>query len=435
MFFAIVFAILLLIAGGLLIASRRYAIGLFNVLWAAVFVISCREFSMDIYGHTLLLLCLMVIMMNVGYYRATKKPQKHIVRHVFEAQERVLNEKVLEIILIISCVVFAWYAIRTVAIFGFHLGEIRGYNNAANEASAFSSRVDTILFYGVATPLIYTAILVFAYSFSQNIKIQPKFYGMALVAILLQMITTGGGRSIILRGGLFFAAAAVMRFPEWKSIDKKKRKIYLCVGASMLLLLEIVTFIRNSGDISFVGQAVDYIRGSVGHMQYRLTRPMGPQYYGGFVAFGGFFYYPIKILNMLTGLELQTSNELLAYLQEYRGVTLYDQTINYNALVPNAFYFFYDNGYVGVIVLSALHGFLMERAERTCRQPTFLGFVMWATCIYMIAYSPLDGVLWTFRHPTTIICCVVLNQYLYRPVIKNRRRKDDVIDQCDCSDL
>ena len=435
MIFSIILALSMLAAGGWFIKSRRYAPGLFNVLWGGVFLSCCREFSMEQYGHTLLLLSLMVIMVNAGYFIALKRKPKISVRQRLEHKGGVLDEKMLQVFLIVACVIFAWYAIRTLWVFGLDLGQIRGHNNVSSENSAFGGQLDTILFYGVATPLIYTAMLIFAYSFSQNVKIQPLTYGLALGALLLQLITTGGGRSIILRGALFFVAAVLMRPISWKSLPRKKLITYISVCVGMVLLVELLTLVRNKGDITFAGQMLEYIRGSVGHMQYRLTRPMGPQYYGGLVTFGGFFYYPLKVLKMLTGWEIQTSNELLAYLQEYRQIQLFDQTKAYNALVPSAFYFFYDNGYVGVIGLSALHGFLMERAERTCRKPSFLGFVMWATCIYMIVYSPLDGVLWTFRHPTTIICCVLLCKLLYRPVENTRRRKDESIDQCDRSDL
>lgn len=437
---AILFAVLLLILCGAYFKMRRPGAALFNAVWAVVFLICCREFSMEEYGLTQFLLCLMVILVNAGYGWSNSRPAETVKPksgHYLRQDSDELNEKLLMTILAVASAIIVWYAIQTVRVFGFDLVEIRGHNNTSNDAGVFGSQVDTVLFYGIATPLIYTVILIFAYSFSQGIRIKKRFYAITLAAVLLQMVTTGGGRGIILRSVLFFVAAFIIRFPLGRElgIEKKKIGMFLGIGVVLVVILEVITFIRNEGEVSFVGQAFDYIRGSVGHMQYRLTRPMEHQYYGGLLTFGGFFYYPIKVLNLLFGTQIESSSEILVYLQEYRQVTLYDQTVNYNAMVPNAFYFFRDNGYVGVVALSFLHGYLLEKAERKIKKPTFIRFVMWATCVYMIAYSPIDGVLWTFRHPTTIIYCVLLSKFLYKPVKKDQRRKHGSIDHGNRSNL
>lgn len=426
--FLIVFVLALGVVCGFYALRREYAISLFNLLWLGIFVICCREFIMEQYALTLVILCMMVIMINLGYYLWNKKCKLQYEKKYKTCLIYEVDKKILMTILVLSCLIFAWYAIKTLWIFGLDLRTIRASNNVNNVGSAFGGIVDTVLFYGVATPLLYTVILSFAYEFSQNRKVEIKFYFLALITILLQMITTGGGRSVILRMILFFGAAVLVRIAAGDFLDKKKIVGLLLTGAFLVVLLEAVTFIRNEGEITFIGQAMEYIRGAIAHMQYRLTRIEGFQFYGGYVTFGGFLYYPVKVLNVLTGLDIPTSNDMMAYLQEYRRVYLYNQSMNYNALVPNAFYFFYDCGFVGVIVFSAIHGVLMAISERKVKALSFLGFVMWATCIYMIAYSPLDGVLWTFRHPTTIICCVVLNSFLYKKKKYTKGKKYEAID-------
>lgn len=428
----ILFTILLLALSGTFLVRRNYGLALFDAVWTVIVFLCRKELQLPRYSQTLLLLVLMTVMVNAGYVLAMVMEKKRSSVPM-PTIRRECEERLVWALLGASAVIFGWYAVRTLRIYGFDLITIRRENNTANPGSAFGSVADTLLFYGVATPLIYTVILVLAYNLSQGIAADPRLYPVVAGVVLLQMITTGGGRSMFLRAALFFAAAILWRLFTGRQVGGKWLVYLIGALAGFVIVMEAVTYIRNKGEITFIGQAVDYIRGAIAHMQYRLTRIREPQFYGGYVTFGGFLYYPVKLLSALTGWEIPTSNELMAFLQEYRKVQLYDRTMNYNALVPNAFHFFYDSGYPGVVVFSALHGFILERAEAGCRRPTFFRFVLWATCVYMIVYSALDGVLWAFRHPTTIWCCAILGKYLYRPI--KQGGNDGTADQCDRTDL
>ena len=423
MFAIIVFAAAML-ALGLWVTVRRkwFALGIFNAVWAVVFFACRAELCQAIYAQSLLLLLMMIVMVNLGYFLSRRVPLTKLERGV-QTGERVLNEKLLIILLGVAVAIMLFYAIKTVFRFGFDLRAIRKYNNSDSETNVFSSQIDTVLFYGIAMPLCYVGALVLAYRFSQGLKMPPKVLILEAAALMLNMLTVAG-RSIFLRVALFFVAAILWRMHKPGGINWKLMGYILGAGVVLLLIMEISTLARNKWEVSFIEQALDYIRGAVTHMQYRLYRlERQPDYgtiYYGYVAYGGFLYYPVKVLAAL-GLDIQTSNEILAYLQEYVSFELGGEKVTYNALVPNVFYHYYDSGYMGAMLFPGLLGLTAGRSERYHKAPGFFKFVLWATCIYAFVYSPLDGVLWAFRYPTAVIYCFILQFFLFVPAEKEQR--------------
>lgn len=419
----IVFAAAML-ALGLCVTIRRkwYALGIFNAVWAVVFFACRAELCQAIYAQALLLLLMMIIMVNAGYFLSHRVPRLPL-EPLAGSGERELNEKLLIILLCVAGAIMLFYAVKTLFRFGFDLRAIRKYNNSDSETRVFETLVDTILYYGIAYPLCYVGALVLAYHFSQGIKMPTKILALEAVLLVLNMLTVAG-RSIFLRVALFFAAAILWRMHRPGGINWKLMRYVIAAGAALLVVMEISTLARNKWEISFIEQALDYIRGSVSHMQYRLYRvDRQPDYgtiYCGYVVYGGFLYYPVKLLAAL-GVEIQTSNEIMSFLQNVVSFELAGEKIQYNALVPNVFYHYYDSGYMGALIFPALLGFAAGRCERMHENHGFLKFVLWATCVYAIVYSPLDGVLWAFRYPTAILYCVILQYFLFPRVKKVRR--------------
>lgn len=422
MFAIIVFAAAML-ALGLWGTVRRkwYALGIFNAVWAVVFFFCRRELCQGIFAQTLLLLLMMIIMVNLGYFLSRRVKLSRLERGKFPA-EGELNEKLLIILLCVASAIMLFYAVKTLSRFGFDLRAIRKYNNSDSETKIFTSQIDTVLFYGIAMPMCYVGALVLAYHFSQGIKMPPRILILEAVALVLNMLTVAG-RSIFLRIALFFVAAILWRMHKPGGINWKIFRYILFAGVALLLVMEISTLARNKWQVSFIEQAMDYIRGAVAHTQYRLNRldrlpDYGTTYYG-YVTYGGFLYYPVKLLSAL-GVDIKTSNEIMGFLQEMVSFELSGKKFHHNALVPNVFYHYYDSGYMGAMIFPALLGFTAGRSERLHKYPTFFKFVLWATCIYAVVYSPLDGVLWAFRYPTAVIYCFILQFFLFTPARKEQ---------------
>lgn len=406
---------ILLLVGLWCLVFHKYACGIFNLIWSGVFSLCREDLCQRGWGQTQTVLLLMIAMVNFGCALGDLP-----VSLAAKARSRGTRETktfcgrpLLRLLGLVS-VIFLVYALRSVAKFGFDLQLVRSANNSDSGERVLANVVDTVLFYGVAMPMVYVGALCAAYNLSQGIRTPRSIYALLAVDLLLYVLTAGG-RSMLIRVALFFAAALIWRLKNTRKI-RLGRIARVCLAAGALLaLLEIMTSARNSGDISFLNQAVLYVRGAVSHMRYQLARVPDHGAYAGYITYGGFLYYPVKILSRLFGPEWQTSGEIMAFLQEYKYIWVGARQIYYNALVPNAFYYYYDSGYAGVALFSLFLGIGTSVGERGCRRPGFLRFVLWATAVYAIVYSPLGGVLWAFRYPTALMYCVLLRNRLYRP--------------------
>lgn len=426
----ILYAMLLLVVGLLCVLLRKFAMALFNCLWGLVIFLCRADLCLESYSQTVLLLTLMIVMVNVGCLLGSLELKSRL-RFGRLPTRREFNSRILTGLLGVACVIFLIYALRTAARFGFNLELIRAANNSDSDEKVFSGLVDTIAFYGVAMPMIYVGALACAYNFSQQIPTPKHIYVLILVNMVLYVLTAGG-RSMFIRVALFFAAAVLWRIKKPSGIEMKWFKYLLLAGAGLLVVMEILTAARNSKDISFLEQTVMYIRGAVSHMRYQLERMPEDNWYFGYITYGGFFYYPVKLVSKVLGTGWKTSNDILAYLQEFKYIRVGSESINYNALVPNVFYYYFDSGYLGAVLFSLFLGIAAGAGERGHGKPGFFRFVLWATAVYAIVYSPLDGILWPFRYPTALIYCFALRNLIYKPVYGGN---DGTADQCHHSHL
>ncbi|MBO5340563.1 MAG: oligosaccharide repeat unit polymerase [Oscillospiraceae bacterium] len=405
----------LLAVGLVYLLRKQFAMAAFNLLWAVVIFLTRVELGLQSYNKTFSLLLLMILLVNVGH-ALSRWELPAPLRRSRPQVERTFNQPLLLGLQLFTFILLLVYACKTLMEFGLDLAAIRGGNNTFNETGVFGSLLDTIFFYGVAIPLLYTQALVLAYNLSQSIKTSKIAYVLLAANMVVQLITTGGGRNIFLRIALFFAAAFVWRMHSCGLFRGGQLK-YLVLGIGMLavllLMMEALTAARNTTGITFFQQAVRYVRGSLAHMQYRLPSIPEHENYWGYVAYGGFLYYPVKLLSLLTQMDIPTSNEIMFYLQEYRRLELGNELIYYNALVPNVFYYYFDSGYLGAALFPAILGFAAGKGEKACKNPSFLRFLLWATCVYAIVYSPIDSVLWAFRYPTALIYCFLLKDAMY----------------------
>lgn len=413
MVLAYVYVAFLLAFGIVCLMMQRLGVGIFNMVWAVVIFICRGQLFQANFAQTLFLLTIMIVMVNVGAFIGGANIRFSFPLKKTTEDRTVFYPKVITALLIIATIIFIYYAILTFVKFGLNLELIRGSNNSDSTERVFSSVFDTIMFYGIGMPIVYLSGLVCAYNFSQGIHTPKNIYWLLAVSSILYVVTAGG-RSLFLRVALFFAAAMLWRLKTARGITLKWLKYLLFGIVALLIIMEIVTSARNSTNISFFNQALAYIRGSVSHMQYQLELMPNDDYYYGYVTYGGFFYYPAKLLSEFFGGRIITSNEIMAFLQTYKYIQVGERITYFNALVPNAFYYYYDSGYAGVIVFSAILGFSLSRGELAHKWPSFGKFVIWATAIYAIIYSPMDAVLWAFRYPTALIYCFALRNIIYR---------------------
>lgn len=403
------FVLLLWIVAIFALIRRYYAIAIFDFMWGIFLTISGKDIASSDFSKTLSIIFLMILFVNVGYFCSSKFTLKTNAIRTNKYTE--YNEKFVHFILLISFLILSYYAVQTIRKFGLNLQLVRSSNNSDSEEKVFSSFVDTIAYYGVAIPIIYVSFLSSAYNVSQGIRQKKITYLLMAINVILYIIVSGG-RTMIIRIVLFYAAAILWKLHTHKTRIKKRNII---VGAVFVyLVLNIVTAARNNSNISFLEQSITYMKGSLVHMDYQLANLSDRTNYLGYVTYGGFFYYPVKLLKAVFQIPLLTSNEIMEYLQAYTYLQVGNNVVYYNALVPNAYYYYFDLGYVGVVLFSLILGYCAYRSESSFKKPSFPVFVLWAVSLYAIAYSAFGGVMWSYTIPTAIIYSLLLWKIIYK---------------------
>lgn len=335
------------------------------------------------------------------------------IYHQRIGQNLIVNWKHVKKILAICMIIFSYYFVITIInAGGLNLSVIRSVNSSDNASSAFQGMGATLLFFMIAQPLFTVISLILIYSVFQSNKPPRKIWIMFIVNVFLFLVTNAGRVFIIILLSFSLSAFFINKNKQIKSkINYKRISVYL-IG--IFLVLNIMTKSRNSSaseTVSFIQQAKEYIGCSIINMDYELKDlPKNASLHCGYYAYGGFLYYPIKFINILTGSKISVPGEDLEYLQEIKLIEYNGRSIMYNALVPNAFYYYYDSGLFGIIVFSLLSGFLIGKYEIRALSGRFLPFALYAIGIYYLIFSPMGSQLWKTYMPMTIVWSIILSK-------------------------
>lgn len=386
---------------------------IFNITWIYAFSI-LRTTINNVSPLTERILYTSVILFNIAFMIGQNdiviknNKKDYFITNNINKQE--LNHFLINILLYTSFVLLLYYSFKVVSLYGFNLRSIRAADKA--NFNIFTSIVDTFLFYGFAGSISNLMPILFVYCFINKIRVYKREWTLMLINCVLYIITDAG-RMLIVRLALFALAGLIWSVKNKSNFRTLSTKQAVVIMLGIAVALNITTSSRNSGEITFMQQLNNYFGGSLMHMAYQLDQEStNRQMYFGGVAYGGFFYYAIKILNVF-GFHFMTSNDILFFLQSYKTLHFGNSYLYYNALVPNAYYYYFDSGMPGVVIFSLLSGFLSAKAENKYKKPSFMSFVYFSMLIYAAVFSPIGGISWNFRMPTVVIFAFLLRKRLF----------------------
>ena len=395
---------------------RRYVGVIFNVIWLYLLLV-IRSKAPDLSPTTVGILSLMVFSFNLVYSLSqffgikSFKPVLFRRNSIADGNYRLsFNHTFFTVAMILTLIVLVVYSVRTIATVGINLEIIRGTDR--KEAQIFNSTFDTVLFYGICGSFIHIGPLVLIYNYINDIKNKKTDIIIVIICTILFTLVDAG-RMLIVRIAIFFLAAIIWNLEQRISTRRFSGKKMLIIAAVIVAALALTTSSRNVGNISFIEQTREYLAGSIVHMNYQLKYTADYTTHYGTITYGGFFYYFIKVLNLFDA-NLLSSNEQMSFLQSYKLLRFGDHMIYYNALVPNAFYYYYDSGYIGVALFSSILGFFTSFYERTKGQPSFFRYTMFAMALTAVFFTPLGGIFWNFRMPTVILVVLLISRFLYK---------------------
>lgn len=391
--------------------KKIYSLVVFSAMWIISLLFVGYSDYRILMDKTKTYLWLMIICTILGILFANYINKRHIKLRINIKQ--YINWGKIKILLFICMLIFLYYfTITVIKAGGINLNMIRSLNSTESENSAFQGYGATLLFFMIAQPLFTSISIVLVYSIFHKIKVPKVIWIMFIASAILYLVTNAGRIFIIIILSFSFAGfLANKRIGVVSKINYKRGLIYLL---GIFLVLNLMTRSRNSSSdetISFIQQAKDYVGCSIINMDYELKElKQEDRYNCGYYAYGGFLYYPIKLLDVVIRRNLGVPADDLYYLQQIKVIEYNGRSMMYNALVPNAFYFYFDSGIVGIIVFSLLSGLFIGKYEIQISSGEFFAFSMYCIGIYYLLFSPLGSQFWKTYMPMTIVWSLILSK-------------------------
>lgn len=211
-------------------------------------------------------------------------------------------------------------------------------------------------------PILYAVIPIIAVDLvsGKEREIGKGILILAVIWISLSTIVSGGRVLFYIVGVVLFFAALIV---------KKKLRISRRVKISILLILigaiafmYFMSIKRNkSGEYDFLYSVYVYFSGALPHMSYRLeTIDFSNKFTYGMTFVSGLLRPPMIIYKWLFGSFPAVYQQTIDIGVELQSAVDIGTGQTYNAFATSFFYFFYDLGYIGVIVDSILYGIICE---------------------------------------------------------------------------
>lgn len=389
--------------------KKIYSIVAFSVTWIISILFVGFSDYYSLMDKTKLCLYTMIVSTVIGIvtsHLAYKKSNNRQIIH-----EQIINWRKIKNLLIICMFIFLYYFIITIKnAGGLNLNLIRTLNSANNSDSAFQGYGATLLFFIIAQPLLTAISILLIFSLFHKCKASRSIWILFMINAFLFLVTNAGRIFIIII--LSFVLAGFLIKKRRHLTFKVNYKKVLIAFTSIFLILNLMTKSRNSSSsdtITFIQQAKEYIGCSILNMDYELKNLQHyPGINCGYYAYGGFLYYPIKIYSIVSGGNYKVPADELEYLQQIKVIEYNGRSIMYNALVPNAFYYYFDSGVLGIIFFSFISGFLIGKYEVKATSGNYLSFALYLIGFYYLIFSPMGSQLWKTFMPMTIIWSYIL---------------------------
>lgn len=344
---------------------------IFFSLWGVITALS----SLGLYGATkpslttYFILSLGIIGFGIGFICASRKKTK--VVFTIRGNNKNFNQKVkykyvlnYKIIIFLYGVTLAYLLYQTVTVIGMlntgmRLNVIRELSTSSEYNILRKSNFMVAIQNFIVTPTVYIAIAILPIEWLK--KTGSKWLIITTTIMVVTWVLTTGGRSII----IWFAIYIIYLY-MWKG-----RKIYLKTRTKVLLFIFILICIigvivstksRKGTEADLFFQLYQYFVVPIAHFEYRIDQinTMDSNLIGfGLASFYGILY-PLMFIFSLFGFKYPTFYTEIrnwSFVNLEQVVTLGD--VRMNAFVTIFYQLYLDGRLVGVILGSALFGFVV----------------------------------------------------------------------------
>ena len=292
---------------------------------------------------------------------------------------------------------------------GFSYGRIRSLYFNDNELGYGRSSIDIFVY----LPLLQAMVLISSVLFFINggrftTKERTRILLVTFACEVMSMFTNGGRENIFYAICIFVFTYFVTRTKEiklsdWRSLDKRSKRIVIFVVVIGIVGMLIMTQNRNlTGDNSsgfFLRKIYIYFSGWLPNLSARLEMINSSDYTYGSAFLLGLTKLPVLILYKIgipyTAMHeraLQITHSLQYRINIGSGIT-------FNAYVSPFYYFFRDFGYVSLIFESFLFGAFCAIVESKYQMNKNAKSLFWLLFAFFLIISSM--VRWEMVHEKT----------------------------------
>ena len=329
---------------------------LFNAWWGISLLLS----SMGLFGiyipeeSTYLIMLSVIFFFNFSLIFLSIKRKDHYKQLDFQSDNKLLDK----VLLLFQTFVLIILVIRSIKVLELL---ISGLNYSSVRYHYF--KLDTIMtgYDFLINDIFVSPILTFSMIYI-SLRFFEKKYNKFLILTtficLLLQVFSSGGRSIIITFGIIFMASYLVNKKNFKKL-KVSKKLFLSflifTVFSSLIFVTLQRLEKESGIISVVEMVVRYF--SAPYIYFEKMIPFVENdkiyLYGG-AFFGGILDIPIFVVRALGFDIAPMSSYISTYNQMY--ITVNNHGDIYNAFPTMAYTFYYDFGFLGIIIGSVLFG-------------------------------------------------------------------------------
>ena len=404
------------------IKRKQYSLSVLNMIWLISFIFLGNDEISSLKSKTFFLLAISLISISLGIISSKKYLLK--IRFCFGGHERSnRNTKhcdypridYIQILLFLCFFILLYYTFVSIKnAGGINLKIIRTINSSNNVNSALNGYLSTFLFYMFCQPLLLAISLVMIYLTFNRFKLKKSIYTLFCLDLIMCLIVSAG-RIFLVILFCFLLSYFFMSVNKKTQIKFNFKKVFSTV---FILFFALFLMTKSRSSMSLIDQIVEYVACSFKHMDMQISNVNYHRLFKhnfGFFYYGGFLYYPIKILNIIFNFNFKVPGQYLVFLQDVQKIIFKNHTFYYNALVPVTFYQYFDSGLIGVILFSIILGRFVGRNERiSFKKNSFLHRSLYCIGIYCLVFSPMGGQAWKPLIPLTIFWIYILDNLIFK---------------------
>ncbi|AIF45571.1 hypothetical protein X953_16525 [Virgibacillus sp. SK37] len=337
---------------------------LFYSYWFIVITLA----SFELYGmysasqQTYMLIAIGLFGFAYGYLIMMKRPTKEISksRYTFEVR---YNIYIIFNIFVIGFLLLRLLDLLMLIAQGYSWWDIRLMVTAIEKDLALwgGSEWNLYIYTYIISPLVYLAVPIAIVDYLIEKKSKLFVNTTIIVVILFAVVTVS--RNILVFSVIYFIFTSLIYRKKFNLSNKIRRNLRKTPVVISLPIIGVATItLLRKAEADFLKEAYVYLAGAIPQLSIRLTEPISDLHTYGMLTTRGFTRMLFIILDKI-GISYPESylraQDVLDNLERFIPI---GEGINMNAYATLFYHFYIDGGIIGVILFSALLGYICSRA-------------------------------------------------------------------------